>query len=413
MSTSVSLYIRIRTASGRHPYVQPVYVNSGRLKPFCAMVDGQPEHHPEGVYYLRFLRDGKRVWEAVGSEPAQALAKLSRREKIQDAIAAGVQVIEPEKPKPQANPRRPLTRAVDEYLGDISKYRAPSTYVAYRKALEEFLKSCTKEEPSEIDRRDIFNYIDAMDEAGLSGRTKFNRVRDVLAFLRRQGRNHVIDSYEMPSYTEKLVAVYEKWELDRLFAACTPDEQALLHFFLGSGCRDNEVVHACWEDLNFEAGTYSVREKPEYKFKPKDHEEREIPLSDGLLSILRAYRERHPKDRLIFPREDGQPNQHLLRIPKDAALRAGLNCGRCKTEKGKTCLNEPICGKWVLHSFRRTFATMHARAGVKIPEISRWCGHASIETTQRYLATTAARSEEVRAWVNNTFATVVAVGAEA
>ena len=85
------------------------------------------------------------------------------------------------------------------------------------------------------------------------------------------------------------------------------------------------------------------------------------------------------------------------------ALRAGLNCGRCKSGN-KTCKKSPICGEWQLHSFRRTFATMHAAAKVDIHEISRWCGHASIETTQRYLATTAVHSEKVRTWVNGTFA---------
>lgn len=404
MSSRVSLYIRIRTADGRHPYVKPVYAANQRLRKHYAVVDGKAEYHPEGTYHLRFVRNGKRVWEAVGPEPAQALAKLSKREKIQDAIAAGAQVIEVEKQKPNPRSRRPLASAIDEYLGDISKYRASATYEAYRLALETFLKSCAKDQASDVDRRDILNFIDAMAEEGLSGRTQFNRVRNVLAFFRRQGITRIIDPYEMPSYTEKLVAVYEKRELDALFKACTPDEHALLQFFLGSGCRDNEVVHACWEDLNFHACTYSVKAKPDYGFCPKDHEEREIPLSDGLMLILREYRERHPEGRLMFPREDGGPNQHLLRILKNAALRAGLNCGRCRCDNGQTCREFPVCEKWQLHSFRRTFATTHARSGVKIQEISAWCGHASIETTQRYLATTAPRSEEVRRWVNNSFA---------
>ena len=76
----------------------------------------------------------------------QALAKLSRREKIQEAIAAGAKFIEPEKPRPGA--RRPLASAADKYLGDIAKYKAFRTYKAYRLALETFLKTCTKDEPA-------------------------------------------------------------------------------------------------------------------------------------------------------------------------------------------------------------------------------------------------------------------------
>jgi integrase len=372
-------------------------------------VNGKPEHHPEGTYHLRYVRSGKRVWEAVGTEPAQALAKLARREKIQVAIAAGAQVVEPEKPK--ANPRRLLQKAVDEYLGDISKYKAPRTYESYRLALETFVKTCSREEPAQVDRRDIFNYVDALTDEGLSDRTKFNRISNVLTFFRRRGLPPIIHASEMPTYTEKLVAVYTKRELAALFKACTPEEQVLFQFFLGSGCRDSEVVHACWEDLDFDHCTYSVKATDEYEFRPKDHEEREIPLSNALIELLRAHRRLHPEERLLFPREDGRPNHHLLRILKEVALGAGLNCGRCRCDNGQTCLEFRVCGDWQLHSFRRTFATMHAAAGVKIHEISRWCGHASIETTQRCLATTAPRSEEVRGWVNGTFADFVQAGA--
>jgi hypothetical protein len=40
-----------------------VYAANGKLKPLCAFVDGKQEHHREGVYHLRYLKAGKRVWE--------------------------------------------------------------------------------------------------------------------------------------------------------------------------------------------------------------------------------------------------------------------------------------------------------------------------------------------------------------
>jgi integrase len=63
-----------------------------------------------------------------------------------------------------------------------------------------------------------------------------------------------------------------------LFAVCDPE---VFEFFLGSGCREGEVAHACWEDLNFEAKTYTVRDRLEIGFVPKDREEREVPLPDS------------------------------------------------------------------------------------------------------------------------------------
>jgi len=73
----VRLYIRVRRSDGRDSFVDPTWNRNRTLRVGYALIDGQPEHHPEGIYYLRFLRSGKRVWEAVGSDaPGRALANL-------------------------------------------------------------------------------------------------------------------------------------------------------------------------------------------------------------------------------------------------------------------------------------------------------------------------------------------------
>jgi len=64
----VRLYLRVRLADGNRKYTDPLYAANGRVKPFYALVNGNAEHHPEGVYYLRYLEQGKRVWEHVGAD---------------------------------------------------------------------------------------------------------------------------------------------------------------------------------------------------------------------------------------------------------------------------------------------------------------------------------------------------------
>jgi hypothetical protein len=44
-----TLYIRV-TKNGRNSFCKPVYLSKGRLKPQYAVVEGEPEHHREGVY---------------------------------------------------------------------------------------------------------------------------------------------------------------------------------------------------------------------------------------------------------------------------------------------------------------------------------------------------------------------------
>jgi len=48
----VHLYIRVRLSNGTRQYLDPVYAANGKLRPLYALVAGNPEHHPEGVYPL-------------------------------------------------------------------------------------------------------------------------------------------------------------------------------------------------------------------------------------------------------------------------------------------------------------------------------------------------------------------------
>ena len=47
---TATLYIRI-IKNGKDSFRKPVYQFKGRLKPQYAIVNGEPEHHKEGVYH--------------------------------------------------------------------------------------------------------------------------------------------------------------------------------------------------------------------------------------------------------------------------------------------------------------------------------------------------------------------------
>jgi hypothetical protein len=49
---SVPLRLRIHPDNKRR-YAQPTYSDQGKLKAFWCLVNGNKEHHAEGVYYLR------------------------------------------------------------------------------------------------------------------------------------------------------------------------------------------------------------------------------------------------------------------------------------------------------------------------------------------------------------------------
>jgi len=81
----VRLYIRVRLAIGKRVYANPAYAPNGRIKPFYAVIEDKLEHHPEGVYHLRYVKNGKRVWRAVGTD---AYAAITAQLKTDKALAA-------------------------------------------------------------------------------------------------------------------------------------------------------------------------------------------------------------------------------------------------------------------------------------------------------------------------------------
>ena len=211
----------------------------------------------------------------------------------------------------------------------------------------------------------------------------------------------------------EIVSSYQPEEITKLLAAADQEESEILQFFLFTGSRDQEVQYATWRDVDFSAKTFTVSEKLDLQWSPKDSEEGSIPIPDSLVEALQNRRKRYPGTRLIFPTTHGKPNGHFLRGLKRLAFRTGMNCGHCYNKVGQCCATKPVCKRFELHRFRKTFATMHHEAGVPVRTISRWLRHSDLETTLRYLAASDDKSEKTRAQVNNTFAAFATTGGAA
>jgi integrase/recombinase XerD len=163
-------------------------------------------------------------------------------------------------------------------------------------------------------------------------------------------------------------------------------------------------MYATWRDVNSHTKMFKAAEKFDLGFTPKDKEEGSIPIPDFLVALLQCRRLRYPNTRFIFPMPDGKPNGHMLRTLPRLALRSGLNCGGCYNRVGRCCKENAMCHHWILHRFRKTFATMHHEGGVPVRTIQRWLRHSSLDTTLRYLAGSDDKSAKTRLKVNNSFA---------
>jgi integrase/recombinase XerD len=317
------------------------------------LVNRRSEYHPEGSYYLLH----QKKWTQAGDTPQDAVKNFV-------SLSKGTPVVQVVM----------LDEAIDQYLSN--GIRRPRTLQAYTHSLKQFY-ACVGNKPlADISKQDLIRFADCLKRDGASDRTVANRVANVVGFLRHNGIKNVTLRVK---YVEKKVKAYRDDELKKLFSACDRDEWLLFQFFLCSGCRDQEVMHADRSDIDFVDGIFTVRTKSD--FKPKDYEEREIPLPDFLLAALKD-----KPEGLLFPTAKGHQGRHMLRKLQTVVKRAGLS------------------GEWGLHKFRKSYATVQHNDGVSARTIQKRLGHSSLETTLRYLEGEEARSELSRQQVNGAFA---------
>lgn len=365
--------------------------------------NGQSAHAP-GTFVLEWYENGKRQRKPLTESTLEAQDALRKKTQTLEARSHGLTVVE----DPGAKGKVSLETAVREYLEEVKLNRAHKTHLAYKRALGMLVSAnpgC--DFVQDLERRNLMvNFIRAMQEAGLGDRTQNNLFGAIVTFLHAQ-RHPVVTRKDAPDYTETEVETYSAEELAHVFAACTPVERLTFEFFLNTGAREREVAYATWKDVDFAGGTFSVKAKPALGFKPKDSEERTIPISDSLLASLKVWRAKNPTALLVFPSGGGRPNGHLLRDLKQVALLAKLNCGHCESTvnaKKVTCKDHAVCEQWYLHKFRHTFACMHLLAGVDVRTVQLWLGHSDLKTTSRYLKAISGKQKGVREKVNATFA---------
>jgi integrase len=237
------------------------------------------------------------------------------------------------------------------------------------KTLTYFQESCEKTYLEEIDRKDMLKFAAFLrDEKELEPRTCWNKFNVTLLFLKAQGVRGIVGKNDWRKFVEEEPEIYEKENLEALFAACTPAEKLLFQFYQQTGMREQEVIYTTWPDVNLTRHTVTVRWKPEYKWSPKNSKEREMPIPKQLADDLKAARANAPKDcPLVFHTSECLPKFDALHVLKAVARRAELDEDN------------------FLHKFRSTFATWALQAGVDVRTVQQWLGHSDVESTLRYL----------------------------
>jgi len=258
----VNLTKRVQIDGGSR-YCPVVLAANGRVKPDVVLIDGKPERHAEGAYYLEWRENRKRVRLSVGKDVSEAAAQHRRKEAELNAKNHGVTVV-PE------NGRRSLSVAITNYLEEVKLSKKPKTHAAYSTALEYFAECCHKLNVEDIDRRDLLKYAAFLrDEKEQAPRSVYNKFENLMTFLKAQGVRGLVGKNDWPRYVVQEPEVYDWEELDTLLAAGGADERLWLEFFLMTGMREQEVMYCYWSDVNLSARTVRVTHKPDRGWTPK------------------------------------------------------------------------------------------------------------------------------------------------
>jgi site-specific recombinase XerD len=150
--------------------------------------------------------------------------------------------------------------------------------------------------------------------------------------------------------------------LDALERAEHRESLALTLFLRHMGCRVGEALELTWDRVD-------LRSRRIQFVKTKGNMPRTLPLSDEMVSIVKAMKQRGQQR--VFPFSYGTFLSHYSDA-KHAACDA--------LQLSKTTRDE-----WVIHTLRHTCITDLARKGWAAPAIQQWAGHKSLAVTQRYI----------------------------
>jgi integrase/recombinase XerD len=261
--------------------------------------------YPTGtIFCLRYTLDGIRKYETL-NVPNWTQANIAAQKKSVELQIAAVHK-NWQRPAPTPKPAAPpvhhalptgdlmLDAAIDRYLQNVET-KSSKTSRGYRYTLQQFYASTGNSLLANVTTQHLYDFVGYLRSEGLGDRTIHNRVGEVVTFLRHFGIKEVTIRIK---YVEQKVRAYRPDELKALFKAADPEEWILFQFFLCTGAREQEVMYAEWNDIDFVDGLFTVKAKANWK--PKDYEEREIPLPDFLVTALKK-RMLETKGNLIFP----------------------------------------------------------------------------------------------------------------
>jgi len=181
-----------------------------------------------------------------------------------------------------------IRASVDAYLESLRIKKRPTKTISSKTyELGLFTGFCKKSYMDELVSADMLGFRDYLRSEDYAERTVYNYLMTVTTFLKKNGVYRVVgllEAEDWPEIPRTDPEPYIEEEVRALQAVATEYQRLVIRFFVGTGCREQEVAHVEWPDINWVRKTVWIHAKPHYGWKPKTAAgTRTIPLPDALL----------------------------------------------------------------------------------------------------------------------------------
>jgi len=230
-----------------------------------------------------------------------------------------------------------------------------NTIKIYLHYIDEFIKTINKHH-SRITSKDFIDYLSGYNFTSVS---KQNQVINSVKFLYKKVLNKKYDKidFSRPRKEKKLPKVIDSKILKaKILAIENLKHKALLSLTYSCGLRVSEVINLKIEDIDSERMLISIKQA-------KGRKDRFVPLSEGLLKILRSYFQKFNPKTFLF---NGQVKNKY----------SATSCNKL--------VKKHISNDAYMHLLRHSSFTHLLESGTDLRIIQSIAGHSSSKTTEIY-----------------------------
>ena len=296
---------------------------------------------------------------------------------------------------------------LSDWLNDMKDVIKPSTFETYKITVnKKIIPYFEKKEYvlTDIKPRDITEFLKYLKLYGKNNSSglSYKSVRNIYGILSVAFnfaykndmivKNPILDC-SMPTFEKdikKEVVIYTPDEVQKLLKVAKDSHSHIYLFLLlalFSGARRGELLALTWNDVDYDNKTLSITKSRTGTYKdvtalittPKTNaSNRVIPLTDNVISELRAEQERQQYDKLLLGNAYVDNHNFIIRN-KLGKPYTNLSCINRVVYR---LMDKAGLKRCTIHGLRHTVASILDSNGIPIQEISILLGHENIKTTE-------------------------------